>query len=80
MRDLSARIAPDQVVVCDGGPYDAFWLAWLAKAAGIELDFELIDVAVLLADEPDVIRRFFEGLAETPATQSGVTDVSPTCG
>ena len=45
--ELNARLASIGIVWCDGGRYDAHWLAVLYATAQIELAFTLVDVAAI---------------------------------
>ncbi|MFG1285145.1 hypothetical protein [Xanthobacter autotrophicus] len=63
---LNEKLGHD-VVWCDGGPYDAYWLRTLFDAAGIEQTFVLGDWNTLLGGLPEVCRaRILTVLGDAP--------------
>lgn len=65
----------DGVVWCDGGPYDAFWLKALFKAAGLQPEFVLGNWHGLLRTLPERCRaRAMDFLEESPSRHRAGAD------
>lgn len=60
LRELNSRVPSGAAVWCDGGYYDAAWLATLAQAADCKPAFELRDLIQAISTDFQLQRRFRE--------------------
>lgn len=67
LRELNSRIPSGAAVWCDGGYYDAAWLATLAQAAGCEPAFESRDLIQAISTDFQLLGRFREALSGASA-------------
>lgn len=76
---LNARIPSGSTVFCDGGNYDAHWLAALAQAADLAPTFQLADLRAQLREDEQLWTRLHEALGNTSPPHRAGPDALRLC-
>jgi len=79
MDRLNALAGHASTVWCDGGQYDAHWLATLSVVANIEPKFFLRDLRVIFDADPDFEQRYRDILDRSKAPHRAGLDAERIC-
>lgn len=79
MRELNARIPHGATVWCDGGHYDARWLATLVRAADFLPMFQLADLGVPFGQDAQLYKRYLAALTGQSRPHRAGPDAASIC-
>lgn len=79
MQTLNRMTAGIAIVWCDGGHYDAHWLATLAAAEGVNPAFTLGDAGALFRDDPTSAERLRQHVRDGGARHRAGPDAARIC-